>query len=109
MSREFYDPIGCGLNSGKVSIEDAYTMLDQTGDILDTNIKAGIYSCNPNVANLPINTYGRCIITKTVDNQWIFVEFFSTDILAVYYNFYNGYVNPAAWSGWRKMSTQTIA
>lgn len=83
----------------------AFTINSPVVDILSTNNKSGIYTANPNDINLPINTYGRVIISKNTDSKWIFVEFIPTGLGAIYYNFYNGYSHPG-WSGWAKISAQ---
>ena len=85
----------------------AFTINSPVDDILSINNKSGIYTANPDDINLPINTYGRVIISKNTDSKWIFVEFIPTSLGTIYYNFYNGYSYPG-WSGWAKTPLQVI-
>lgn len=94
------------LNSNISSI--AFTIKPGLRDILDPLNKSGVYDTNPETINLPLHTYGRAIISKNPENKWIYVEFLPTDLSAIYFCFYNGYSDPAGWSEWKKISSQSI-
>lgn len=85
-----------------------FTIRPGLKDILDPLNKSGVYDTNPETINLPLHTYGRAIISKNPEGLWTFVEFLPTDLSAIYFNFYNGYSDPAGWSEWKKISSQSI-
>ena len=72
-------------------------------DILNINNIPGKYSVNPNTLNNPSGKYCLLDISKSSNNNWIFVRLVTTDITKEYWNFYNGYVSPAAWDGWHEV------
>lgn len=75
-------------------------------DILSTSNNSGVYNVDPTVINTPVSTYGKAVVSKTIDNNWIFVEFLPTSLNEIYYNFYNTYGESPVWSGWKKISLQ---
>lgn len=85
-----------------------FTIRPGLKDILDPLNKSGVYDTNPETINLPLHTYGRAIISKNPESLWVFVEFLPTDLNAIYFCFYNGYSQPAGWSEWKKIPSQSI-
>lgn len=64
----------------------------------------GFYSCEPNLKNLPVSTYGMALVCQNQQGKWIFIIFIPTSADTIYVNFYNGYSGDSAgWTGWNSV------
>ena len=68
------------------------------------NTVHGFYSCEPNLKNLPVSTYGMALVCQNQSGKWIFIIFIPTSEDTIYMNFYNGYSGDSAgWTGWNSV------
>lgn len=68
------------------------------------NTVHGFYSCEPNLKNLPVSTYGMALVCQNQPGKWIFIIFIPTSADTIYVNFYNGYSGDSAgWTGWNSV------
>ena len=86
------------LKSDLLNLSRTLVSGDSFSDVKDLSIPPGIYGVNPELKNIPENTYGLLEVTTDTANNWRFLKFTPTNIKSHYLMFYNGYYK--TWSEW---------
>lgn len=101
-----FDNLTAGLNSVNNNLSNLFILKDYPFDSIMyvDNTVHGFYSCEPNLKNLPVSTYGMALVCQNQSGKWIFIIFIPTSADTIYMNFYNGYSGDSAgWTGWNSV------
>ena len=93
------------LKSDLLNLSRTFVSGDSLSDVKDLSIPPGIYGVNPELKNIPENTYGLLEVTADTVNNWRFLKFTPTNIKSHYLMFYNGY--DKTWSEWAHFASTT--